>query len=118
MPLFPWPFPTASDHEASIATSLLVILVSASIVTLIFQRVRMAAIPAFLITGTLIGPHTWGLVRSSENLAGISHLAIILLLFGVGLNLHLSVLKHTLGRMIVAGTEKRVLRVAGFCLYM
>jgi CPA2 family monovalent cation:H+ antiporter-2 len=43
------------------------------------------------------------LIPSPEGLGAISHLAIILLLFGIGLELHLSVLKHRLARMIAVG---------------
>ncbi len=93
----------ASDTDWAIITDLVVILVSAAVVAIVMQRMRLAAIPAYLIAGAFIGPRALGLVPSSEGLGAISHLAIILLLFGIGLELHLSVLKHRLVRMIVAG---------------
>ncbi len=89
--------------EWSVITDLVVILVSAAVVAVVMQRMRLAAIPAYLIAGALVGPRAIGLVSSPDSLGAISHLAIILLLFGIGLELHLSVLKHRLARMIVAG---------------
>ncbi len=72
------------------------ILVSAAVVAVVMQRMRLAAIPTYLIAGAVVGPRALGLVPSSEGLGAISHLAIILLLFGIGLELHFSVLKHRL----------------------
>ncbi len=86
----------ASDTDWAIITDLVVILVSAAVVAVFMQPMRLAAIPAYLIAGTFIGPRALGLVPSPEGLGAISHLAIILLLFGIGLELHLSVLTHRL----------------------
>ena len=94
---------TTSDADWAIITDLVVILASAAVVAIVRQRVRLAAIPAYLIAGAVIGPRALGLIPSPEGLGAISHLAIILLLFGIGLELHLSVLKHRLARMITVG---------------
>jgi len=93
----------ASDTDWAIITDLVVILASAAVVAVVMQRLRLAAIPAYLIAGALVGPRALGFVPSPEGLGAISHLAIILLLFGIGLELHLSILRHRLARMIVAG---------------
>ena len=103
---------TASDTDWAIITDLVVILVSAAVVAMVMQRIRMAAIPAYLIAGAFIGPRALGLVPSHEGLGAISHLAIILLLFGIGLELHLSVLRHRLARMIFTGLGSCLLSVA------
>ncbi len=92
-----------SDADWAIITDLVVILASAAVVAILMQRMRLAAIPAYLIAGAVIGPRALGLIPSPEGLGAISHLAIILLLFGIGLELHLSVLKHQLARMIAVG---------------
>ena len=101
----------ASNNDWAIITNLVVILVSAAVVAVVMQPMRLAAIPAYLIAGAFIGPRALGLVPSPEGLGAISHLAIILLLFGIGLDLHLSVLKHRLARMIVAGFGSCLLSV-------
>ncbi len=98
--------------EGSMITNLVVILVSAAIVAVVMQRMRLAAIPAYLIAGAVVGPRALGLVPSPEGLGAISHLAIILLLFGIGLELHLTVLKHRLARMIIAGLASCLLSIA------
>ncbi len=93
----------AAATESGIITNLAVILVSAAVVAVVMQRMRLAAIPAYLIAGAVVGPLALGLVPSPESLGAISHLAIILLLFGIGLELPVSVLRHRLARMILAG---------------
>ena len=102
----------ASDIDWAIITNLVVILVSAAIVAVVMQPMRLAAIPAYLIAGALVGPRALGLVPSPQGLGAISHLAIVLLLFGIGLELHLTVLKHRLARMIVAGFGSCILSIA------
>ncbi len=103
---------TASDTDWVIITNLVVILVSAAVVAVVMQPMRLAAIPAYLIAGAFIGPRALGLVPSPEGLGAISHLAIILLLFGIGLELHLSVLKQRLVRMIAAGFGSCLLSIS------
>lgn len=92
-----------ANTQRGIILDLCVILASVAVVAMVMQRMRLAVIPAYLITGALVGPRALGLVPSPEGLGAISHLAMVLLLFGIGLELHLSVLKHGLGRMILAG---------------
>ena len=82
---------------------LLVILAVAAGVAMLLQRIRLAVIPGYLITGALVGPFALGLVNSPERLEQISHPAIVLLMFGIGLQLHLSALRHRLWRMVLAG---------------
>ena len=93
----------ATVTESAVIADLLVILASAAVVAIVMQRIRLAVIPAYLITGAVIGPHALGLVPSPEGLGVISHLAIILLLFGIGLELHLAILRPGLPRLIAAG---------------
>jgi len=93
----------ASTSEIGFITDLLVMLASATAVAIVMRRMRLAVVPAYLIAGAVIGPHALGLVPSPESLGAVSHLAVILLLFGIGLELNLSSLRHSLGRKILAG---------------
>lgn len=90
-------------HGAELLTDLLVVLGCAAAVAIALQRLRMAAIPAYLIAGAIIGPHALGFVHSPEALETIAHLAIILLMFGIGLELHLDSMRGGLGRMALIG---------------
>ena len=93
----------AGEVSGAIVVDLLKILAVAGVVALIMQRMRLALVPAYLIAGAIIGPSALAFVPSQETLADVAHLAIVLLLFGIGLELDVSVLRRGLGRMVVAG---------------
>jgi CPA2 family monovalent cation:H+ antiporter-2 len=100
-----------SAGQVPIVRSLLIILVSAAVISILVRRLRLVGIPVYLITGAMIGPHAARLVRSPENLAEISHFAIILLLFGIGLDVHLSALRQGAVRLIGAGLSSCAITV-------
>ncbi len=100
------------EAERAIAIDLFVILAVAGLVALVMQRMRLAIVPAYLIAGAVIGPNALGLVPTEQSLEAVSHLAIVLLLFGIGLELDISILRHGLTRMILAGLGSCVLSVA------
>jgi CPA2 family monovalent cation:H+ antiporter-2 len=97
--------------QVPILRSLLVILAGAAVVSILVRRLRLVGIPVYLITGAMIGPNAARLVRSPENLAEISHFAIILLLFGIGLDVHLGALRQSAVRLIAAGLGSCALTV-------
>ena len=101
----------AAASERGIITDMLAILASAAVVAIVMQRMRLGVIPAYLVTGALIGPRALSLVPSPESLGAVSHLAIILLLFSIGLELNLSALRHGLWRMVLAGLGSCVLSI-------
>ena len=111
MPTFTGMLAAVGDIERSIVVDLLLILAVAGVVAIIMQRMRMALVPAYLIAGAVIGPNALAFAPSQETLAEVSHLAIILLLFGIGLELDITVLRRGLARMILAGVGSTVLTV-------
>lgn len=81
---------------------LIVMLAAAAVVAVALQRLRLATIPAYLITGAIIGPGAIGLVSDARSVDAISQLALVLLLFGVGLHMDLSVLARSWRQMLAA----------------
>ena len=49
--------------ESAVIADLFVILASAAVVAIVMQRIRLAVIPAYLITGAVIGPTPWDWFR-------------------------------------------------------
>ncbi|USO00174.1 MAG: cation:proton antiporter [Phycisphaeraceae bacterium] len=82
---------------------LFTVLAVAGLTALVMGRAGIAAIPAFLIAGAVAGPHALGLVGSAEDLGAISELAIILLLFGIGMHIEPGELRHGSTRLIIVG---------------
>lgn len=66
---------------------LAIVLAVAGLAVIIMGRFGMATIPAFLVAGAVSGPYALGLIHSPDTLATISDLAIILMLFSIGLHL-------------------------------
>lgn len=77
----------ASAQSSGVALDLLKILAAAALVAVLLRRFRLPLIPCYLITGALIGPGALGLVESGENISFITCLAIVMLLFTIGLHL-------------------------------
>lgn len=90
----------AADGEVGVVGDLVIVLVAASFVALGMRRLGLAVIPAFLLTGMALGPNVLGLVPAPDQLAPIAHLAIVVLLFGIGLELHLSSLRGRLLQLL------------------
>lgn len=77
----------ASAEAGSLPLALLATLAAAAVVSTVARRVRVSEIPAYLIAGVLVGPHALGLVRDPADVEQISSLAIVLLMFTLGLSL-------------------------------
>lgn len=80
----------ASSSSVGSGVDLVVILMLAAIVATIFAKLRLEAIPGYLVAGAIASPHAFRLVRSGEAVSQISELAVILLMFGIGLHLDAS----------------------------
>lgn len=93
----------AAAPDGAILIDLLLILTSAGFVALVTQRLKLETVPAYLLAGAFLGPSALGLVSSPDSLAMISHLAMILLMFGIGLHMDLSMMKSGAASMIGAG---------------
>ncbi|MBY0309366.1 MAG: cation:proton antiporter [Phycisphaerales bacterium] len=101
----------ANPPERSIVLDLVIILAAAAGVVMLLRHARIGAIPAYLLTGALIGPHAFGLVSSGENVQAIAGLATILLLFIVGLHLDPSGLSGGMVRVFVLGAVSTMVAV-------
>jgi monovalent cation:H+ antiporter-2, CPA2 family len=76
-----------ASGQSGVAIDLMLILLVASVVATIFARLKLEAIPGYLVAGALVGPHAFGWVGTSESVEQISNLAVVLLLFSIGLQL-------------------------------
>jgi len=93
----------AGEGVSALTTDLLIVLSVAAALGLILQRLRLALVPAYLIAGGIVGPGALGLVSSPESLDAIGRLALLLLMFGVGLELHLSTFRRDAIWLLAAG---------------
>ncbi len=103
---------SAHHGPPSLLIDLLTILATAGLVAVVMQRLKLETVPAYLIAGAIIGPNALSFVSSPESTEAISSLAIILLMFGIGLHMDLSTLRLGLGAIIGAAVLATVLGTA------
>ena len=66
---------------------LLIILLAAVAVVPLFRRLHASAVLGYLVAGTLIGPHGFGVIRQIEAASVLGQFGVIFLLFSIGLSL-------------------------------
>jgi len=81
------PLLASGTGDRSLAIDLVIILAAASGAVMLLRHLKIAAIPAYLLCGAIIGPHALGLIGGEENTAAITGLATVLLMFIIGLHL-------------------------------
>ncbi len=102
---------STSATDGRLFIDLLAILATAAVIATIFKRIRLESIPGYLVAGALVGPHALKLVGAVETVEQISQLAIILLMFTIGLMLETGALKRGMFSMLGAGAISTILVV-------
>lgn len=82
---------------------LVIIFALAVVVVALLQRVQVPSIAGFIIAGMLFGPHALGLIRSAEHVAVLAEIGVVLLLFGIGLELSLKRLRLLWKPIVIGG---------------
>ncbi|NLE03710.1 MAG: cation:proton antiporter [Crenarchaeota archaeon] len=90
------------NYEIQVITDLAVLMVIASVIGLLFSKLKQPIIVAYLIAGIIIGPFTppFSLVQNLNALNLFAEIGVILILFTIGLEFPLNKLK-TLGRVAI-----------------
>lgn len=81
---------------------LIIILGLAAAILLLFRRFKLPGILAFIITGTIAGPHGLGWVKEVEEVEALAEIGVVLLLFVIGMEFSLKKLA-SLGRTVFIG---------------
>jgi len=99
----------------SIFVELGVILVLASVVSIVLRALKQPLIIGYIVAGLIAGPYALGLIRSVETIQTLGELGIAFLLFIVGLNLSPSILKEVGFVSLITGLGQILFTaVAGF----
>lgn len=91
-------------HDLVYLRDLLIILSFAVIVLFVFERLKLPAIAGFILTGTLLGPQSFGLIDSAKQVEILAEIGVALLLFGIGVELALSKLQRLWRLVVIGGT--------------
>jgi len=99
-------------ENSQFLTGFLTILVSATLVAILFERLRLPSILGFLLAGVIIGPHGFRLVSDVENIHQLAGFGVVLLMLTIGLEFSLDRLKGSKQIAIIGGTLQILLSIA------
>ncbi|MFV3291067.1 monovalent cation:proton antiporter-2 (CPA2) family protein [Pseudomonas sp. NY11955] len=74
-------------HDGSLLQATVVFLLAVVLLVPLAQRLKMGAVPGYLLAGILIGPSVLGLLGNPDNVARLSEMGVVMLLFVIGLEL-------------------------------
>lgn len=80
--------------EFAILKDLVVVFAVALVVVPLLNRIKVPSIAGFIFAGTLVGPHALGLVGNAHEVELLAELGVVLLLFGIGIELSLDRLRR------------------------
>ncbi len=72
-------------EQPTFFTEFLLVIVVATWVAVIFDRLRLPAVLGFLLAGLVIGPQGFSLLSSTENIHHLAEMGVVLLMFTIGL---------------------------------
>ncbi len=100
-------------------TDILIIFAIALIVGMLFNRIRVPPLVAFILTGVIVGPYGFSIIKGQEQVTSIAEIGIILLLFTIGLEFSFKSLWKIRLIAVIGGALQVGLSFAFFCgLYL
>ncbi|MFQ5849691.1 MAG: cation:proton antiporter [Candidatus Binatia bacterium] len=75
--------------EISVLKELLIVLTATISIVFLFQKLRLPAIVGFLLSGVIMGPDGFGLIRNVSQVETLAEIGVVLLLFTIGLEFSL-----------------------------
>src|SRR5437899_1572429 len=99
-------------EQLLILRDLAVIFGASLLVVLVFHRMRLAALPGFIVAGVLLGPNALGFIPDVHRVEGLAEVGVILLLFTIGIEFSLGRLREMGRQVVVAGACQVGLTVA------
>jgi CPA2 family monovalent cation:H+ antiporter-2 len=76
---------------------------------IIMKKLHQSVITGYMVTGLLIGPNVFGLIKDTSLINALSELGIVFLMFFLGLEFSLSKLKKVKNSVLFIGTYKILL---------
>lgn len=99
-------------HEIALLKDLVIVLGAAVIVVAILRRFGIPSVAGFILTGVLAGPTALGLVDDPRQVKVLAEIGVVLLLFGIGLELSLDRLRRLWKAILLGGGFQVVVTIA------
>ncbi|MCB9870193.1 MAG: cation:proton antiporter [Planctomycetes bacterium] len=81
-------------------------------VVLCFHRIKLPPIVGFLITGAVVGPHSFGLIEQPELVENLAEIGVVVLLFTVGMELSVRELLRMRRSLVLGGGLQVLVTIA------
>jgi CPA2 family monovalent cation:H+ antiporter-2 len=101
--------------EPGLITNILIVFAVALLVGMVFNRIKVPPLVAFILTGAIVGPYGFSIIRGQDQVASLAELGIILLLFTIGLEFSFKDLWKIRSVAIVGGALQLALSFVFFC---
>jgi CPA2 family monovalent cation:H+ antiporter-2 len=99
--------------ELAILQDLFIIFAVAVAVVIALRWVGVPSLAGLILAGVIIGPRSAGIIEDVHEVSVLSEIGVVLLLFGIGLELSLDRLKRLLKPILLGGGLQMTLTVAG-----
>jgi CPA2 family monovalent cation:H+ antiporter-2 len=90
-------------HEIELLKDLVIVLGAAVLVVALLRRLGLPSIAGFILTGALAGPTALGLVDDTHQVETLAEVGVVLLLFGIGLELSLERIRRLWKAVVIGG---------------
>jgi CPA2 family monovalent cation:H+ antiporter-2 len=90
-------------EQVHVLRDLAVIFAGSLVVILVFYRLKLPALPGFIVAGMLLGPNALGLVSDPRDVESLAEVGVILLLFTIGIEFSLSRLREMQRQILGSG---------------
>jgi CPA2 family monovalent cation:H+ antiporter-2 len=98
--------------ELGFLKDLVIVLGAAVVVVALLRRIGVPSIAGFILTGALVGPTGLGLINDAHHVEVLAEVGVVLLLFGIGLELSLDRLRRLWKVILLGGGLQVALTVA------
>ena len=95
--------------EFEFLKTLVIIFGASAFIVFLLQKLRVPSIVGFLIAGTALGPHGFGMIRETGEVELLAEIGVILLLFTIGLEISLKKLKRIRSAVLGGGFSQVLL---------
>lgn len=94
------------------SSELLIVLLAATAIALVFERLRLQAVLGFLLAGAVIGPHGLGVLSDIGRIHELAEIGMIFLMLTIGLEFSFERLQGLKKLAILGGTAQIALSIA------
>ena len=90
-------------EQLLVLKDLAIIFAVSLVVILVFHRLKVPALPGFIVAGVLLGPNALRLVSDVHRVEGLAEVGVILLLFTIGIEFSLGRLREMVRQVLLGG---------------